>query len=427
MLSQEVREIGGILFHDGRAVDLVQDTDGALKLIDSRRKNPVESIEVADRTYVPPSVSPPHFEIMTLPSGRSAYGSAAELFQKIHSLFVDHGFSGEAARPMTFFAIATWFLDVLPITPSLRIYGPQPEAHLALQLLALVVRHGLLLADINQAAFRQLPLFLQLTLLIEGKDPSVDALLSASTYPGGYVRVGDGFIDPCCATAIYEGNGVGTVSCDQPTLSVTLSPCQKKFPMLNDAGRRAIAADLQPRMLDYRFTHVARLPESDFDIPGLSPSLRIVARMLGACIFGAPELQASITAMLDHQHELIRSQHWINPRHALESLLVQCHRFPGPIRVGVGELATTANEIFADRKEATQLEAKAVGNLLRELGFVPTRDSGGYNLRLTEDLRRQIHIRARDYQIIEDQRDANCPLCAEEPVDGDPGENARVA
>lgn len=198
--------------------------------------------------------------------------------------------------------------------------------------------------------------------------------------------------------------------------------------MLNDTKRQAIAAKFQSRLLDYRLANAAKVLDADFDVPGLSRNLRIVAQTLGACIVDAPELQTRIAPLLEGQQELVSSQRWINPQCvALEALLAHCHRDQGPIRVGVGEIAATANSIFADRSETTKLEAKTMGNLLRELQFNPKRDAGGYALRLTEDLRRQIHIRARDYQIVEDQRDANCSFCAEIAGGGAPGKNARVA
>jgi hypothetical protein len=155
--------------------------------------------------------------------------------------------------------------------------------------------------------------------------------------------------------------------------------------------------------------------QSDFDAPRFPSNLRIVAHVLGACVPDAPELQSGIIPLLEGQQEQLRSDRSFDPQYVtLEALLAHCHRDQGSRRIGVGEIASTATAILIDRGETAKLEAKATGILLRTLGFNPKRDTGGYALSLSADLRRKIHILARDYEVMSsEQAGTNCSQCAE--------------
>ena len=201
----------------------------------------------------------------------------------------------------------------------------------------------------------------------------------------------------------------------RPRSGSTIAPHRAILRLVDAATQRAIAAKLQPQLLDYRLTNSGRVRGSDFDIPTFSPNLRIIARALGACIVDAPELQAAVAPLLEGQQELLRSNRLLDPQCVtLEALLTHCHGDQASGRIGVGEIASTATAILMDRGETAKLEAKATGNLLRMLGFNPKRDTGGYALSLTEDLRHKIHILARDYEVTSsEQPGTTCSHCAE--------------
>ena len=226
--DSEAIETGGFTFSDGRCIELIKDNGGGLRLLDSRHKNAVTSIEVEGRTYIPPTLNASLLEVLTLPTGRASLWLDSLISSKrVCALFVDNGISDEAARLFAYFAISTWFLDVLPIAPCLTIVGPRPEAHLALQLLSSVVHHGIPLADINATGFRALPMYIQLTLLIERLHPSMHRALSASAYPNSYLPLGDSLLDPCCAKAVYAGSSMADGLSGEATLRVNhrTPPC----------------------------------------------------------------------------------------------------------------------------------------------------------------------------------------------------------
>ena len=68
----------------------------------------------------------------------------------------------------------------------------------------------------------------------------------------------------------------------------------------------------------------------------------------------------------------------------------------------------------SERSSISRGVNRACTNQLRLLGFYPKRDSQGYGVLLSEDLSRQIHCLARDYQLAAAERAlTSCPHCAE--------------
>jgi hypothetical protein len=75
--EEEVIETGGIVFLDGRCIELIRAVDETLFLLDSSSQTLEDHIEVDAQTYVPPRVSPSLLQALCLPMGRSPYGSTA--------------------------------------------------------------------------------------------------------------------------------------------------------------------------------------------------------------------------------------------------------------------------------------------------------------------------------------------------------------
>ena len=66
--TEEVAETGGMVFANGRCIELIR-SDGRLGLLDSSNKKVAEKIEYQGRTFVPPTVHPSILEVLTLPTG----------------------------------------------------------------------------------------------------------------------------------------------------------------------------------------------------------------------------------------------------------------------------------------------------------------------------------------------------------------------
>jgi hypothetical protein len=418
----ELKETGGAFFPDGRYIEVVKSQSGQLWLLNSGVL--VLKVATEDQVFVPPVLNPAILRILTLPPVPCDYGSTMRLFKRIHSLFVHHNIPDDGAGRLTHFALASWFADLLPVAPSLIITGSRTMANIALQLLAVFVRHGLPIAGISPAVFRRLPMQVQPTLLISDLERSMRKLFCQSS-SHSYLP-DSGWIDRYCSKAAYAGPDFRDALEGEVVLHVHLSPAHGKLPIIPSHTQRELAADFQPLMLDYRVKNFTKVRDSAFDAPTFEPNLRVLAQALGACIVDEANLQAGIIPLLEDQRELLAANRWIDPRCVvLETLVSLCHSGQASSRLGVGEIAKAATTILIERGETAKLEPKPMGICLRALGLTPKRGSQGYALVLSDDLRRTIHRLARDYQVaVVTQADKSCSHCAEITA---PGEESRRA
>jgi hypothetical protein len=144
-----------------------------------------------------------------------------------------------------------------------------------LRLLSCVVRHALPLGDLNSAGLRSLPMHLQLTLLIGQLHPSMNRMLSISTYPEAYLSCRDGLIDLYCAKVVYAGTSVADGFHGDAILKINLEPSYGRLPVIdpgttaNDCGIfSAAVARLPPQVcregarLRFRRTDIPVKPEN---------------------------------------------------------------------------------------------------------------------------------------------------------------------
>jgi hypothetical protein len=407
-------ETGGIVFPDGRCLELIKDDVESLALLDSTNNKFHQQIDLAGQKYVPPTLPPYVFEALILPTKRTDCASTDEMFIQIFDFFLIHGVCEDSATISTFFAFTSWFPEFLPVAPLLVITGTEAEARLFLQLLTCVVRHALPLGEINVATFDCIPMHLQPTLLINHVAPSMWKVLSGSNHPHAYFPNKKSVTNRYCMKAVFAGSTLVGVGGDA-TLNISCTLSGGMLPVFNGASLEEIAAHFQPRLLDYRLKHVLQVRDAEFDVTTFPIPLRMLARALGSCIVDAPETQADIVGLLERQGEVLRASRMIDPDCvAIEALLTHCHGENGPIRVGVNEIATTATTIMADRGETAVFESKRMGGLLRQLGYCPKRDSQGFAIHVMADVRRLTHRLARDHQVVDSlQTVPGCPECAE--------------
>jgi hypothetical protein len=412
--EEELIETGGIVFPNGQYFELIKNDGGSPILLDSITKKCYKRIHNAGLAYVPPMLTASLLEALTLPSKPTDCGSTVEMFEQIRDLFLGQSVSEDAAQACTYFAFASWFPESLLVAPCLVLTGTEAEARILLRLLTCVVRHGLSLAEINLANFRSLPMHIQPTLLIGYVHPPTWKLCSASNHPGTFVPNKDGLADLYCAKAVYTGSTSWPI-CGDSILNISCALRGGKLPFVNGPMLEKFAAHFQPKLLDYRLKHVARVRDANFDAETLPVPLRMMARALGSCIVDAPELQADVVRMLESQDDELRANRSLDPNCVtIEAMLAYCHGENGSIRVGVAEIATTATAIMADRGETALFEPKRMGTHLRLLGFRPKRDSKGFAVHLTPDVRRLIHRFAREYQVGDpEQTVPSSPHCAE--------------
>src|SRR5690349_20471694 len=122
-------------------------------------------------------------EALTSPGRSSDYGLTVDIFSQISNLFVDCGLSEDSAQMLTYFVLASWFPESLPVAPCLILTGAEVEARVFLQLLTSLASYALPLAEININVFDCLPIHIQPTFLISRVDPSMWRALYAADPP----------------------------------------------------------------------------------------------------------------------------------------------------------------------------------------------------------------------------------------------------
>jgi hypothetical protein len=421
-------ETTGEVFADGSSIELILDAEtGRLSLLlcDGEDRTVTPRVDYRGKVYVPAELDPSILRALTLPTKCIDYGSTDELFKGVRESLTNHGLPTEVALPLAYFSFPTWFPECLPAAPCLVIMGPRPEACLVLQLLSCLVRHPLPLVEVSRAGLSALPMDLQPTLLIDQEHLglSTSRLLSATNSPNAYVPRRGALVNLYCAKAIYcGGDTLDDALLGDATLQINLAPSRGRLPVLDPKTRQQIAMELQPRLLMYRLRNIAKVRESKFDLPGPASEIRILARVLGASIVDARELQGGLGPLLEEQQEEIRAERWTDLRCvAIEALLFHCHSGKEDL-VHVGKLTRTATTILKGRGETVRLEPRAMGHTLRSLGLSLKRDSKGWATRFTDRACQRIHRLARDFDVAAVQNGATqCPHCAEIAADDRPG------
>lgn len=375
-----------------------------------------QRVEFQDRVSASPGINPSILRAITWPSKCGHIGSTGELFEAVRESLTNRGFPTEVALPSTYFIFSTWFSEFLPAAPCLSITGPTPEAELLLQLLGCMVRHPLPLREVTRRGLLSLPMELQLTLLIaqEHINPSLWGLLCASNYRNSNVSWREGLRNIYCSKAVYRKYKSAGDDCGNDTLRVNLSPSRGRLPLLNARDMRELAEELQPKLLAYRRRNIAKVCQSQFDFPEFNSEIRILARVFGAAIVDAPDLQAGLDPLLREYHEETQEARLSDLRCvAIEAALYHCHN-GGEEKLYVGKITSAANVIMKGRGQIAQLEAKEIGGIIRLLGLSPRRDKSGYSIRLTDGIRRLIHQLAANYEVADWQANVStCLNCAE--------------
>jgi hypothetical protein len=412
----------GETFEDGTLIDLLASPSSPkrLSLILRRGNRSITGRRLFQdgRYYVPADLSPTLLEGMYLPGRAENYRSTRALFDSLVRMFTTKcRLSAREAQLPAYYELATHFADCFPALPSLAVVAADAtDATRFLRVLAAGCRHALPLADLQSAALGRLPRGLRPTLILCQSlltSATVRSLRASRNQGFGVLQLG-GVADLCCPTAIAINEEASEELIAMANLEVYLEP-NRATPLVRDADLKAIAAELQPVLLDYRLKNHAAVRTSSFDVPQFESATRETARALGACIVGDPELQAGVVEALKGRDEAKRSWQWTTPSSlVVEALLVLCHE-PGRTSVYVGDIAEVANGILTGRKESVELSPRKVGPLLRALNVTSTtdRNSNGYNFLLMNDSRRRIHELARGFGLPWMKETAGrCEFCA---------------
>ena len=414
-------ETGGEVLATGVMLDLIRDAAvDEIKLIRSDGSNVSTSgrFDINGRLFVPPTLDGDLMKALLLPCGIADYGSTAELFEDLRRLFREHpGMSEEGISKAAFCALATWFPEYT--APLLLVSAPDTSGSLLLlEKLRCACRRSISVSDITSGGLWSLPLWLHPTVIMDQPKPTKELLrvVRAMSRPGVRIPRNGHLLDVYCPIVLCTEEPVSDSWLLQNSIQIEIMATAARFPKITPHAPQEIARELQAKLLSYRLRNFVKVQHSDFDAPQLAFQTREIARTLGDCIVDDDELQSRIISLLAEQDEDTRIRRTTTfEAVVIEAGLLFCHEQKKRESAYVGEFATVSNAILQGRGEDIELEARAVGDVLRSVGLFTRRlGPAGRGILLVSEIRRKIHELAWRFGVrsIEDGVD-RCGFCTE--------------
>lgn len=353
------------------------------------------------RYYGVPQLPPAVYESMLLPTDAGGYRGVQEVVGNIFALLQHIPVLSERQRELlTYWCIATWFSDVLPSVPRLTITGPKYAADLLFRALRCVCRRPVLLAGINPAVLKSIPIGeLMPTLFIFETSPSKrgSALLDASDQRGYLVAAGGQVLEPYCVKALYLGQESPKPAPEGIHIHLARHASLPGKPLPSDR----IVQTLQNQLLSYRCFNLDRVRASEFKANDLLPELDVVARPLATAIVDDRFLQGRVVELLKELNEQAR----VDRSSGLQGVVVRaalfhCHE-SDPQQVFVRQIGATVKTIYKDEGESRTISNETIGHALKGLGLFSRRlGSGGRGLILDKSTQIKVHELSHAYGVL---------------------------
>lgn len=393
------------VFPDGTLVELVrsQSPPGRLGFLiwNAGVAKFQEFFDYDGSQFVPPRIPVGLADAIRLPTGIAQCGDAAELLEQIGlcvSEYID--LAPEFVRLVSHFVLYTWFQDRLGVAPYLWVIGPYSSGKTRLlSLLHALCRRAVMASDISTAALYMVPSAIMPTWLIDEFETSGRAgdrdrlriLRSGSTRDGHVIR-GDNVYDTFCAKVVVSRQEPSDAALASRAIFIPMLPTRRALPILDTAVLQQIADRFQPQSMNCRLQHYSQVVTRNRpQVAEFTPRMRDLAVALAAPVLGHPQLEAQLFQDLAAQDKEAKVARHGDPEWAASTaLLSDVHHNGGTLTVG--SLASTVSEVLWGNDETYQLSPRAVGAVLRSLGFNSEKlGNQGRGFRLTKEFVRRVH------------------------------------
>src|SRR4029077_5425593 len=250
---------------------------------------------------------------------------------------------------LAYWCIASWFPDVLDFIPRLTITGPRFAADVLFRVLRCVTRRPVLLAGMNAAVMKTIPINeLMPTLLIRETgllSKRKAELLDGLDQKGYLVASGTGLRQFYCAKCIYLGEDHSHQAVVPDGIHVHVGDI--RLPALQLPPEYEIES-FQNKLFRYRSLQHDGVKVSKFTPEGLLPELWTVAQQLGSAIVDDDDLRKRVVDVLRQQSEQARVDR-SSGRKAMvvRAVLFHCHQ-GNQQQVFARELADTVSRIYGE-------------------------------------------------------------------------------
>jgi hypothetical protein len=305
----------------------------------------------------------------------------------------------DVAELVAFWAISTWFQEGQTILPCLVINGPAHEATVLLRILKNLCRGAGLVAEFRRADLKDLNFNFH-TVLISA--PNLDnraaTLLGNMTNPGFVIVDQRSYLRCASSRAIYIGED-SSIKNIQHSIRINVTQAAAEPPTPAEWLPSYISA-LPAHLEHYRKMNVEQVRRSTFAPSGVASGTAAVAKALGCCIIGAPELQKKLVTHLKASEQQDRSQQ----SGTVEALVVEgalTLSRQGREHAFTSEITNEANRLAELRGERPKLKPETVGRRLGKLGLRTHRLTLAGN-GLTFDITTVDHIQKLAAMYVED-------------------------
>ena len=350
-------------------------------------------------------------DALLLPTDLEDYGTTRDLFNSVRDLLKRHlTLFDHQDELLAYWCIASWFPDAVDFIPRLTITGPRFAADLLLRVLRAVCRRPVLLAGINSAVLKAIPINeLTPTLLIRETRLSGRKLelLDASDQKDFFVATGTNLRQFYCAKCIYLGEDRSDQAGAPGGIHVHVGDIRLfASQVLPDHE----VESFQNKLFRYRSLHYDRVKLSTFTAEGLLPELRTIAQQLGSAIVGDDDLQKRIIEVLQEQSEQARVDRSSGRKAmVLRAVLLHCHQNDQP-QVFAREICATVNRLYSEEGESLKVSSETVGHMLKSMGLYSRRlGNGGRGLVLDHSTQLKAHELSHAYDVLPEMPD--CGYC----------------
>ena len=329
-----------------------------------------------------------------------------QLFTTLQQIFCDAGglCEGDAAL-LASFVLASWVAGRGQAL-CLNLIGPQAATAPVKALLSAVLRNPLSMADFRLSEMARLPAGMWTTVLLSG--PSARALqelaLSAGAEPVQILRGGNVELLPRC---------LGVVCTEEPAPlpAVRIQLWGRPVARFAAGFLESLEDRMRPSLLRFRFMHFANVASSSPPVGEFSPQVRAWAEVLVAAVSPFPGAAAEVFAALAPcEQEQASNLADSLPASLVEGLFLGIHADCS--RLYVKDIARLTNLLREARGDG-ELTERAVGGVLRTLGFYPRRNGRGYRLDLSRAIRERVHRLALAMGVPQPvENSLGCPFCA---------------
>lgn len=369
------------------------------------------NIQSGADTYVAAPLDSGLADSLRLPPTVATGVEPGKLLETLELLFTQSGLTSADALVLATAAFATWVGDAAESPVWVHLQG-DGGSHM-LTLLRSIVYQPLFLSCLQASELAKLPQNLTPTLLVNQPNERALRDIRVLTSPGvgSILRSGRILQMPRCAAFTS-----GTTHIEAGALPIALPA----LPFMTARVRREeLEQQLRPQLVAFRLAYwqkVRGLAERSTPSAGRG-CLTLQSALLAAAPDVLPRLQQALAIIEETtKSTLSQSDHAF----VLEALRLFVHEKRAD--AVMQEVADAVNVLLLGRAQSRSMTAKAVGSLVRELGFHTRRLAAGYALRLDCETAARIHELAAVYGSLSTLYPAtDCRWC------GHAGHNGNVA